>query len=375
MPTPGIIEYPTALDSALSLIQASNNASAVLTSGISVSDLLIPIDQPGEFTDSGIATLTDSLMAPTKIEIFVYTSKSGNNLVVPPGGRGVQGTTAQAFSMGNFVEQRPTARHHTVLADLLLLLEAKLGIGADTPGGSGEALLSDTLGASVWRAIQNSDLAAVTNILRTDQAALQQIISNLRLSKATPALELNDTAGGNTGVIDVTGGNLRLTTNLLIALATGIATFGQIPVLPGSDPATDNQAVRKAYVDSRVVSFSACFNIADPSTAALSSADFGTLVIPVGGAYVLTRVSVLFMNGSHTPGGSLTFNLFKVGVGNLASPQLNNTNNTINTLYTISFGANTQAAGTQLTPLLVARSGTITERNVVIAVEGTRTVI
>ncbi len=28
---------------------------------------------------------------------------------------------------------------------------------------------------------------------------------------------------------------------------TGLWTFGQIPVLPGSDPATDNQAVRRAY--------------------------------------------------------------------------------------------------------------------------------
>lgn len=29
----------------------------------------------------------------------------------------------------------------------------------------------------------------------------------------------------------------------------GVKTFGSIPVLPASDPTTDNQAVRKAYVD------------------------------------------------------------------------------------------------------------------------------
>src|SRR5262245_14282383 len=129
MPTPGVIEYPAALDTALSLIEVNNNASDTLTGNISVSDLLIPVANPGKFPNSGFFTLVDSLTAPTKIEIALYTSKSGSNLVVPPGGRGAQGTTAFAFSTGNFVEQRPTARHHTALRDLLLAIEAKLGIG------------------------------------------------------------------------------------------------------------------------------------------------------------------------------------------------------------------------------------------------------
>ena len=33
----------------------------------------------------------------------------------------------------------------------------------------------------------------------------------------------------------------------------GIKTFGSIPILPASNPTTDNQATRKAYVDSKVV--------------------------------------------------------------------------------------------------------------------------
>ena len=32
----------------------------------------------------------------------------------------------------------------------------------------------------------------------------------------------------------------------------GVKTFGSIPVLPASDPTTDNQAARKAYVDAKV---------------------------------------------------------------------------------------------------------------------------
>jgi hypothetical protein len=158
MPTPGIIEYSTALDTALTLIELLNNASSALTAPISVGDLLIPVAQPGKFSNSGIATLTDSLTSPTKVEIFVYTGKSGSNLIVPSGGRGALGTTAQAFSTGNFVEQRPTARHHTALADAIIALETMFGIGANAPGGSAQALLSDAAGASLWRAIAQADV-------------------------------------------------------------------------------------------------------------------------------------------------------------------------------------------------------------------------
>src|SRR5262245_20969458 len=115
MPTPGVIEFPAALDTVLTLCEVNNNASSTLTAGISVSDLLIPVAEPGKFSNSGFVTLVDSLTTPTKIEIAIYTSKSGSNLVVPPGGRGAQGTTAFAFLTGNFVEQRYTARHHTTL--------------------------------------------------------------------------------------------------------------------------------------------------------------------------------------------------------------------------------------------------------------------
>lgn len=43
-------------------------------------------------------------------------------------------------------------------------------------------------------------------------------------------------------------GSVKLTGDQTVA---GIKTFSSIPVLPVSDPTTDNQAVRKAYVDTR----------------------------------------------------------------------------------------------------------------------------
>jgi hypothetical protein len=36
---------------------------------------------------------------------------------------------------------------------VILALQAKLGIGADMPGGAAQALWSDAAGASLWRAI------------------------------------------------------------------------------------------------------------------------------------------------------------------------------------------------------------------------------
>src|SRR5262245_24411345 len=266
MPTPGVIEYPTALDSALSLIELANNGSSTLTANISVGDLLIPVAQPGKFTESGIATLIDSLTAPTKIEIFVYTSKSGSNLVVPSGGRGQQGTTAQAFSTGHFVEQRPTARHHTALADAILALEAKLGIAADTPGGSAQALLSDASGASVWRAIAQADVSGLASALAT----LSSDIAALNAGKQPLDADLTAIAA--------------LTANGFLRKISGVWQM--------SDPKT---------------AFSTGFFDLDPSTSSFFTEDRQVSIVPDGFNITVTKLAVQFNSGTHTSGGTLTF--------------------------------------------------------------------
>lgn len=123
---PGSINFPVFLDTPVSLIEATNNASTTLTAGINAAALIIPIADPGEFSSSGIATLTDSLTAPTKLELVIYTSKSGSNLIVPSGGRGAFGTTAQAWLSGEFVELRPLAQHHTTNASAIIAVETAL---------------------------------------------------------------------------------------------------------------------------------------------------------------------------------------------------------------------------------------------------------
>ncbi len=41
----------------------------------------------------------------------------------------------------------------------------------------------------------------------------------------------------------------------------GVKTFGSIPVLPASDPTTDNQAARKAYVDTSIANLSLALSV------------------------------------------------------------------------------------------------------------------
>lgn len=51
------------------------------------------------------------------------------------------------------------------------------------------------------------------------------------------------------GVATALGGKVSTTGNETV---NGVKTFGSIPVLPASNPTTDNQAVRKAYVDGKI---------------------------------------------------------------------------------------------------------------------------
>lgn len=163
--------------------------------------------------------------------------------------------------------------------------------------------------------------------------------------------------------------------------AAGVYTFGSIPIGPASDPSSANQLTRKSYVDAKTVSFAASFRINDPSTATVggsgSGNDFGTLVIPSGGTYTITKFSVAFHDGSHTAGGSLTFQVFQFGVGvkSTAALKLDNTNNAGNTLFFDDIGDFTAGAGSMFAVELSARSGTITERNVTVSIEGFRTLI
>jgi len=160
--TPGTVNFPTSLDDAISLIEATNNASTTLAAGVNASALSIPIADPGEFSGSGVATLTDSLTAPTKMELVIYTSKSGSNLIVPSGGRGAFGSTAQSWLSGEFVELRPLAQHHLTNANAVIAIQSKLGVGAGT-AAINQILRGVGAGVTAWGAMQAADLPSSLN--------------------------------------------------------------------------------------------------------------------------------------------------------------------------------------------------------------------
>jgi uncharacterized protein DUF2793 len=146
-----------------------------------------------------------------------------------------------------------------------------------------------------------------------------------------------------------------------------------------SDPSGNNDAVRKAYVDSRKIGFSYSFFFINPNTPLANGADpqGGQYTVPSAGELWLTDMFVAYHSGSHTSGGSVTFEVVKLGAGNIGSATLDNTNNAVNTKYSqTTFGVAgvgiQQAAGTMFVCVVQngGRIGTISERNVAVVIRG-----
>lgn len=170
------------------------------------------------------------------------------------------------------------------------------------------------------------------------------------------------------------------------SLKTSIANSGQIvsAVTTGTAPlsiasTTVVTNLNADLLDGRElvglqVSFSVAFIIPDPSTATLNSREFGSFIVPAGGTYTFTKGKVMFRNGTHTVGGSLTFKIEQAFVGDKSTLTLNNTNNTAATVYEDNFGDFTATENNIFNAYISARSGTITERDVAVVLEGFRTV-
>ena len=175
--------------------------------------------------------------------------------------------------------------------------------------------------------------------------------------------------GGSVGRVEKDG-------DLVVSGLTGVAgvyTFTEIPIGPNATPTSDNQLSRKKYVDDRKYSFSVGFPIADPATATLNSRDFGSLVIPEGGVVTITKTKVMYREGSHTAGGSLTFKVDRAFVGDISTLSLNDTNDDQAIVYPDNIADITPSADEVFSCYISARSGTITEKSVMVIIEGFRT--
>jgi hypothetical protein len=230
---PGIVNFPAMRDDVISLVEANNHASATLTGAITNSQLTIPVSQPSEFSASGYATILDTLINPTTIEIVKYTSKSGSDLIVPAGGRGQQGTSAAAFSSAAPVEQRPTARHHTVLADAIIAMENAVHTCLYTNRAVTGSISNTTVETSIF-----SILTAGTGASRTIKA--NSSLSGTKFSihayglisvTGTPTLQIRLKVGttlvadtGATAIVNNSNNRFWLTADTQILTLAGAAT-------------------------------------------------------------------------------------------------------------------------------------------------------
>jgi hypothetical protein len=132
---PGTVNYPTSLDSVISLFETANGARTNLT-GDSGSSTLSVYDT-SLFPNSGALSVEN--------EIIYYTGKTATTFTGCVRGR--EGTTAVAHGGNAAVEQRITARQHSALADAIVALEMTLGSSiraVETYGAVGNGVTDDT---------------------------------------------------------------------------------------------------------------------------------------------------------------------------------------------------------------------------------------
>lgn len=160
--SPGQTNFPAALDDAVALVEAANNAAGLLASPIGAGDSTLTLASGGSaFSNSGILWVDAEAMA--------YTSRSGN--VFSGLTRGLEGTTAAGHLAGANVEQAITALSHKAHSDALIAVETKLGVGADTPTPLDFLRAHPTTpGVSQWTPLTSNDVQTAMGFTPVNKA-------------------------------------------------------------------------------------------------------------------------------------------------------------------------------------------------------------
>lgn len=246
----GTTAFPTSLDTAVELVEIKNNASSTLSGNVLIGDTTIGVVDIGEFPTTGYGTIVDDLTTPTKVEIISWTGKSGSNLTGCT--RGTQGTSAAAFSSGNYIEVRPTAGHHEALRGAVIAIETKLGTGSTIAVNKLEALTASRLmvtdasgfaSAASVTATEAGYLSGVTSAIQTQLGnkqgldvtltALAAYNTNGILTQTAADTFAGRTITGTSAKIDVSNGdgvsgNPTLTISATYAGQTSITTLGAV---------------------------------------------------------------------------------------------------------------------------------------------------
>lgn len=137
---PGTVNYPATLDSAVTLIEAGNNASSQLTTIASDSDTTLTVTSTTSFPESGAVSIDDEI---------IFYGGIGSATVLYDCVRGQDGTTAASHASGATVQGLIVATHHNTLASALIQVETKLGSGSSTPT-DGKTMRGTGSGTSEW---------------------------------------------------------------------------------------------------------------------------------------------------------------------------------------------------------------------------------
>ena len=106
MPTtyPGEVQFPAALDTAVSLVEGAHDASANLSGGVTSADAIIPLVDASRLPASGFALIDDELVSyAERTTVALGTAEN-------PARRAQGGTTAAAHLGGAAADNVITAR-------------------------------------------------------------------------------------------------------------------------------------------------------------------------------------------------------------------------------------------------------------------------
>lgn len=216
--------------------------------------------------------------------------------------------------------------------------------------------------AGILKAHFRNDGALNTPAIR-DANDNEQLIFTPTAS-AVNEFTVTNAATGNRPSIAATGGDANIGIDI-IPKGTGVVK------IQSAAPVANEDAVNKLYADNKRTYFVLAFKIDDPSTFPINDQSALPLVrIPNIDSGFITRIHIIFTSGSHTAGGSVTFRVFINGAGVGSGVSFSDANNTAFTFYEEDFTDQAISNGSSLTVVISARSGTITERNVTVNVEG-----
>jgi len=157
----GTTAFPTALDTAVELVEAANNASTTLNGTLTIGATTITVSSTSLFPSSGLITIESEIISYTGTTATTFTGCT----------RGVDGTSAASHADTTDVYGYYTSLHHEALRGAIIAVETKLGYGSSTSTAN-TVLLGNGTGTSAWGAITNAYIDASAAIAHSKMAAL-----------------------------------------------------------------------------------------------------------------------------------------------------------------------------------------------------------